>query len=295
MIKCEICGCDLKQIHWKHLKQHGLSFQKYKEMFPDSPTISQETSQLHSKAMAGREITWNDKISDSLKVTYKENPDLLIRPPLSEESRKKISNTLKGHFVSEETRQKIGQSGIGRIPWNKGLTKDDDHRLKSISEKNKQNSQNISLAIRQKISQTLKDKYANGMKIPNAKTGFRSDLACSFRSTWEANYARYLNYIGENWTYEQYKFPMIIDEKLICVYTPDFEVNSNYIEIKGHAESSTVWTCSCKRCIRDKERIGLMLRLYPDIPLILVGRAEYKELSEKYANLIAGWEKTSRG
>ena len=38
------------------------------------------------------------------------------------EVRGRISATLKGHAVSEETRQKIGESGKGRIPWNKGRT-----------------------------------------------------------------------------------------------------------------------------------------------------------------------------
>ena len=30
-----------------------------------------------------------------------------------------------GHFVSKKTRRKIGIAGLGRDPWNKGLTKDD--------------------------------------------------------------------------------------------------------------------------------------------------------------------------
>lgn len=63
----------------------------------------------------------------------------------TKETREKISKTLLGHFVSEETRRKIsiGCKGHapssttfrkGHIPWNKGLTKETDPRVKKLSD-----------------------------------------------------------------------------------------------------------------------------------------------------------------
>lgn len=47
----------------------------------------------------------------------------------------KISNTLKGHFVSEETRCKIGERGKGRTPPNKGKTKETDEKIRLTAER----------------------------------------------------------------------------------------------------------------------------------------------------------------
>ena len=134
------------------------------------------------------------------------------------------------------------------------------------------------------------------MKIPNSKIGHRKDLGRSFRSTWEANYARMLNYEDKKWSYEEHKFPFY-DEygKIICVYTPDFFVDDEFIELKGHADGENDWTCDCKRCERDRIRIKLFAENYPDKILKIFGRKEYREMAAKYNKIIQGWEKTNRG
>lgn len=48
---------------------------------------------------------------------------------LTESQKLHLSEKFKGHVVSEETRQKISNAGKGRIPWNKGLTKETDSRV----------------------------------------------------------------------------------------------------------------------------------------------------------------------
>jgi len=45
---------------------------------------------------------------------------MVKRSPCSEATKKKISNTLRGHLVSKETREKIGIKNKGMISWNKG-------------------------------------------------------------------------------------------------------------------------------------------------------------------------------
>lgn len=48
---------------------------------------------------------------------------------ITESQRKQISQSLKGHSVSAQTRKKIGAAGKGRTAWNKGLTKETDDRV----------------------------------------------------------------------------------------------------------------------------------------------------------------------
>lgn len=63
-------------------------------------------------------------------VTREQHSQIHMR---SEETRKKISETETGKFVSEETRKKISESGKGRIPPNKGIPHSAETR-KKISE-----------------------------------------------------------------------------------------------------------------------------------------------------------------
>ena len=224
-IKCQICGKEFKQIHYRHTKQHNLTIQQYKEKFPDAPINSEMSSKRRSEPMIGRTIHWADKISSSVKRSWAEN-EFQGRTgiPLNKESRQKLSQKLMGHSVSEETRIKIGLSGLGRTPWNKGITKDDDERLMSVSEKIREwNKEHMTPEMREQISQTLKKKYAAGMPIPQAKGNKRADLGMYFRSTWEANYARILNYENTEWGYETTRFPLRNEnDELVAVYTPDF-------------------------------------------------------------------------
>lgn len=298
-IHCMICNKKFRQIHYRHVKQHGLTIEEYKQQFPDSPINSSSSSICRSASLIGRDITWADKISNSNKASWQKNPNQGRKgSPLSEESKKIVSQKLKGHSVSAETRAKIGISGLGREPWNKGLTKADDLRLLSISDKIRAwNKIHMTEAIKEQISQTLKQRYKEGMKIPQAKGNIRTDLGQYFRSKWEANYARMLNFEQISWEYEKYQFPFYDEQgKISFVYTPDFLINnSEFIEIKGHADSEVDWSCTCKRCDRDRLKLAMFLQYYPEKQIKIFGRKEYKELAEKYADKVNYWERTHRG
>ena len=43
-IKCEICGNLYGVISPTHVKNHGLSLREYKELYPNSPIVSDEVS-----------------------------------------------------------------------------------------------------------------------------------------------------------------------------------------------------------------------------------------------------------
>jgi len=294
-IKCQICGKEFKQIHYRHTKKHNLTIEEYKAKFPDAPINSEASAQRRANSLKGRTIHWADKISSSVKNSWSENKfQGRTGIPLSEESREKLSEKLMGHFVSEETRIKIGLSGLGRLPWNKGLTKKDDGRLMSVSQKIKEwNKEHMTSEMRYQISQTLKQKYASGLPIPQSKGNKRIDLNMYFRSTWEANYARILNYENTTWSYESNRFSLLDDSgDIVAVYTPDF-FTDKWIEIKGHAKAADDWDCDCSRCERDKSKMLLFAEQYPEEEIDLIGKKEYRVLCSKYYSIIDHWESTS--
>ncbi|KKM14088.1 hypothetical protein LCGC14_1709670 [marine sediment metagenome] len=294
-IQCQVCGKEFKQIHHRHAKQHGLTIAQYKEKFPDAPINSEASSNRRKQSLLGRDITWANKIASSVKQSWEENRfQGRTGIPLGEESRKKLSEKFMGHKVTEETRIKIGLAGLGRTPWNKGLTKTDDKRLMSMSAKVKEwNKVHMTPEMRHQISQSLKKRYAEGMKIPQSKGNKREDLGRYFRSTWEANYARILNYENITWEYETGRFSLLDDNgEIAAVYTPDF-FTDKWIEIKGHADAADDWECDCKRCERDKMKMLLFVEQYPDEEIKMIGRKEYRQLCAKYASVVPNWEKTS--
>lgn len=294
-IKCQVCGKEFKQIHHRHVKQHNLTIEEYKEQFPDAPINSEASSHRRADSLKGRTIHWADKIASAVKDSWSENKfQGRTGIPLGKESRKKLSEKLMGHFVSTETRTKIGLAGLGRLPWNKGLTKKSDERLLSISQKIKEwNKNHMTSEMRHKISQTLKNKYAAGMPIPQSKGGKRPDLNMYFRSTWEANYARILNYENADWSYESQRFSLLDNlGDIVAVYTPDF-FTDKWIEIKGHAKAADDWDCECSRCDRDKLKMLLFSEQYSNEEIEIIGKKEYRSLCVKYASVISNWEKTS--
>lgn len=119
--------------------------------------------------------------------------------------------------------------------------------------------------------------------------GKRDDLGgMYFRSSWEANYARYLNWlisIGEifKWEYEPdtYEFPVKRGSRF---YTPDFKVFNNdnsvdYHEIKGYMDP------------RSATKLKRMAKYYPEIKVILISKDEYYSIQSVVSSIVPGWEK----
>lgn len=66
-----------------------------------------------NKGLKGQQIPWN-------KGLNKEQDPRLTSKPMRKEVKNKISQTLRGHSVSEETRIKMSVAKKGKQPWNKG-------------------------------------------------------------------------------------------------------------------------------------------------------------------------------
>jgi len=293
---CLICGKKVGVINHLHLKSHKITTQEYVVKFPDAELSSKSMLRKRSEKLKGKKRTeeTRKKLSESNKRAWKNNPNIgRTGCSLSKKSREALSEKMMGHEVSQEARIKIGLAGLGREPWNKGLTKYDDERIMGVANKVRDwNLNYMTDEIKEKISQTLKQKYADGMKIPNAKIGKRDDLNMSFRSSWEANYARILKFNGKKIDYENDRFTLYEKNGSIAnVYTPDFKVDTKtFIEIKGHADGYNEWGCTCKRCLRDKNKMDMMAEQHPEIKVILIGRKEYRELCQKYNCFVDNWE-----
>jgi len=126
------------------------------------------------------------------------------------------------------------------------------------------------------------------MRSRRGKTGKREDLDNLFvRSAWEANYARYLNWLislGEiiMWEYEPdtYEFPVKRGSRF---YTPDFKVYHNdgsieYHEVKGYMDQ------------RSSTKLKRMARYYPQIKLVLIDAPNYRAIARDVCKIIPNWE-----
>ncbi|HMJ83792.1 MAG TPA: hypothetical protein VK504_11525 [Vicinamibacterales bacterium] len=121
------------------------------------------------------------------------------------------------------------------------------------------------------------------------KGGYREDIGgIYFRSSWEANYARYLNLLKargdiHEWQYEADAFRF--DVKRGCrYYRPDFKVWDSeestpyYVEVKGWMDR------------KSKTKIRRMKIYYPSIRLDIVDQRIYREIENKLGRMVPGWE-----
>lgn len=119
--------------------------------------------------------------------------------------------------------------------------------------------------------------------------GKREDLGGLFvRSSWEANYARYLNFLIhqrqiKSWEYEVDTFEFKGIKRGSRFYTPDFKVfnldgSFEYHEVKGYMDS------------RSQTKLKRMAKYHPQVKIILIQRREYQEILEKLGRVIPNWE-----
>lgn len=113
-----------------------------------------------------------------------------------------------------------------------------------------------------------------------------------YRSRWEANYARYLQWLKENgaisdWQHEPETFWFESIKRGVRSYLPDFrvwEVNgaSSLHEVKG-------WMCA-----RSKTTLARMAKYYPAQKIVLIDGKQYRAIRRKVMALIPDWEDAAR-
>lgn len=114
------------------------------------------------------------------------------------------------------------------------------------------------------------------------KVGYRGDLGHFVRSRWEANVARILKEIGVSYIYEKKHFKLTKSDDSTTYYTPDFQINSWFFEVKGW------WTPIAK------EKFVLMKEQYPEVRIYVIDEKEYHLIENESHSLIQGWEYDGR-
>jgi hypothetical protein len=190
---------------------------------------------------------------------------------ISDEQRKILSEKLKNAWASGEQAKKQKQTCLDKY----GV----DHHMKlpefRLLSKVKHTGKKISEETRKKMSaNSLRQTH----RFSRCRGGYRDDLKLYFRSSWEANYARYLNFKNVIWEYE----PTVFDLGEGYTYTPDFRLNDGtYVEIKG-------WLTQ-----QGKMKLERFKSKYPDVKLVLVNRNDYRIIVNEYKNVIPHWEKVN--
>lgn len=139
-------------------------------------------------------------------------------------------------------------------------------------------------------SRIMVEKIKNGTYniYSRARSGKRTDLGIFVRSAWEANYARYLNFLIKQkklhkWEYEPDTFWFEKIKRGTRSYTPDFKIwetkesEPYYVEVKGYMDQ------------KSKTKLSRMAKYYPDVKIVLIQKPEYNEI-KKWSGLIDNWE-----
>lgn len=175
-------------------------------------------------------------------------------------------------FCSRECRNK-GVVGEGNPRWNK----DTKNNVCPVCKKSYRPER-----LNQKCcSFNCFKKLFIGRRPFHSKGGKRIDLDGQyFRSIWEANYARYLNYLGMKWEYEPqtFKYPYVRTgpkSYLPDFYLPDVDV---YVEIKGWEQP------------RDLLRMERFDYYYPGFVVKYINSKTYHNLERMFGDKVPGWE-----
>lgn len=177
---------------------------------------------------------------------------------VSEETKRKMSIAAIGKIFSEQTRQRLSIAKIGKNNYMYG----------------KQHTENSKLKISQSTRKRWKDGTYNHNPIGSSKKGLRKDIGHFVRSTWEANFARILNYCGISYEYELKRFDLGY-----ATYLPDFYLfeKDMYIEIKGYDT-------------KEAKQKRIMTRKIHKVKIKVIKLEKYNQLQNTYKKLILNWE-----
>jgi hypothetical protein len=187
-----------------------------------------------------------------------------------------------------------------KIPHPRGMKdkKHTDETLKVLSEKSKELQAKIDAepGRRESVSKKMvMTKHERGnLVIPRQKQTWKADWReiggkrKYFRSRWEANYARYLEFLKVQkqileWDHEPDVFWFDGIKRGCVSYLPDFKVTElngsfSYHEVKGWMDD------------RSKTKIRRMGIYHPDVILRIIDAAWFKKNNRTLTSIIYGWE-----
>lgn len=188
-------------------------------------------------------------------------------------------------FISRKAKE------LGLSSQNRSITHETAMKInKQYCEWYKKQSVNKRYKImRKRITQTFINK-TGGSKKNKFKQGYRdiADRHIFLRSSWEYNYALYLQYLKENnkikdWGYETDLFWFDGIKRGCVSYTPDFKITRlddtiYFIEIKGWMNA------------RSKTKLKRMAKYHPEVELKLVDSKAYREFAKEWKDKLKNWE-----
>jgi hypothetical protein len=217
----------------------------------------------------------------------------------------KMGLTKMGRHVSATRKKKMGvivkqwQAEHGHPRGMLGRRHTDEFkRQASVRIRNRVFTPEQTQARIEKMMATKIAKYGSGNphwagRADNAysrtRSGKRADLDNKFfRSSWEANYARYLNWlisVGEvtSWEFECRTFLFEGQTRGVISYTPDFRVvmpdgSVQWHEVKGWMDD------------KSKSRLKKMAKFYPDETVVLIDSKVYHGIAKSVSRMIPNWE-----
>lgn len=202
--------------------------------------------------------------------------------------------TKRGRPRSAELVEKIRQTNIGRKPTERCLAAvskaaklmwatDKAFSIGRMSETARRRRSDQLMATRA-TNPKMRSGYSRG------KMGRREDLGNQhFRSSWEANYARYLNWLqvkGDilRWEFEPDTFWFEAIKRGVRSYLPDFKVwpadggEPYYVEVKGYMDA------------KSRTKLKRMQKYHPTVKVELFDAKRYKVLDRRMKNTLPGWE-----
>jgi hypothetical protein len=197
----------------------------------------------------------------------------------------KISQTLlnqwaSGERICTEEQRKIFSDKM-TLSWATGKIDTKNHWTKTPEGRAKLSERQTGIVYSDEIHHNMSLAQQKRFRTPRelyttANGGTREDLNKYFRSNWEANFARILNYENKIWFYECCTFQ--IENSMS--YTPDFYLlnEDKFIELKGRMDE------------KSKHKLDMMQLKFPWITIELIEGKEYNELRKKYKNVIEKWE-----
>lgn len=252
----------LKDFYIKAGETAPINMHKLEEVFSrDKTNICRKAREL------GLPTSQHRKQTDETKIKYSENSKRMIRENGHPRGMKGKTHTQEFKEAASKRVTKEWQDP------NSTFNSDDFRQRKSDY-----------MTAAQAKNPLLRKGYSRG------KQGKRKDIDnMYFRSSWEANYARYLNWLMANgnlykWEYEPDTFWFESIKRGIRSYLPDFKLWDTkesvpyYVEIKGWMDD------------KSRTKLKRMAKYYPKVKVNVIERPEYKEIEKAVSGFIDGWE-----